>query len=250
MSAHHSSNHRLPADLRMILFDLDGTLRYNRPRYDQAIYDYAVQLGLPDEPARRPHFARWTHYYWAQSPELLQDIQTYPDMDVPFWDHYMLRSLQALDCPADCANDLAPKIRLYMQDEYRPEDVVSPDVPETLQALQAAGYRLGLLSNRTHSCQEHLEQLGLHTYFEYTLISGEIGIWKPDPGIFHHALQHLGIASHQAIYVGDNYYADVVGAQRAGIQPVLLDPEGVFPNADCPVIRRIGDLPALLPRQT
>ena len=71
---------------------------------------------------------------------------------------------------------------------------------------------------------------------------GWVSAWKPDPGLFAHALERLEIAPEQAIYVGDNYYADVIGARRAGLGPVLYDPDQVFPDADCPVIRSIGEL--------
>jgi len=73
-------------------------------------------------------------------------------------------------------------------------------------------------------------------------VAGEVGAEKPDPLIFTEALQRLDSRAAQALYVGDNYYADVVGAQRAGILPVLLDPEAIFPEADCPVINEIRDL--------
>jgi putative hydrolase of the HAD superfamily len=76
-------------------------------------------------------------------------------------------------------------------------------------------------------------------------VAGQVSAWKPDPGLFIHALECLGVPAQSAIYVGDNYYADVVGARRAGVHPVLYDPEGVFPNADCTVIRRIGELDLL-----
>jgi FMN phosphatase YigB (HAD superfamily) len=52
----------------------------------------------------------------------------------------------------------------------------------------------------------------------------------------------MGIEPGQAVYVGDNYFADVIGAQRAGMRAVLIDPEGLFPEADCPVIHKISEL--------
>lgn len=53
------------------------------------------------------------------------------------------------------------------------------------------------------------------------------------------------------MYVGDNYFADVLGAQNAGLQPILIDPEGVFTDhvdciGDCHVIRCMSELLALL----
>ncbi|MGD9093049.1 MAG: HAD-IA family hydrolase, partial [Anaerolineales bacterium] len=70
--------------------------------------------------------------------------------------------------------------------------------------------------------------------------------WKPDPVVFQHAVQNYGIRPERVLYVGDNYYADVVGAENAGLVPVLVDPEGVFPDANCMVIYEVGELPELL----
>jgi putative hydrolase of the HAD superfamily len=83
-------------------------------------------------------------------------------------------------------------------------------------------------------------------YLEFALTSGEVNSWKPDTKIFEHALQHLDLQPEDALYVGDNFYADVIGARRAGIHPVLIDPDGIFPEADCPVIAAIGDLRGFL----
>ncbi len=74
----------------------------------------------------------------------------------------------------------------------------------------------------------------------------ELERWKPNPELFAIALGYLDLPARAVVYVGDNYYADVVGAQRAGLWPVLLDPENVFPDAGCPAIAQLGDLPGLL----
>jgi FMN phosphatase YigB (HAD superfamily) len=67
--------------------------------------------------------------------------------------------------------------------------------------------------------------------------------------MFDIALQQLDLPAQAVVYVGDNYYADVVGARGAGLWPVLLDPDNLFPEAGCPLIPRMGDLPALLQEQ-
>ena len=84
--------------------------------------------------------------------------------------------------------------------------------------------------------------MGLATYFEFALAAGEVNSWKPDEVIFQYALERAGTCPECTMYVGDNYYADIVGAQRAGLQAVLLDPEGVFPDAECPVILSLEEL--------
>jgi putative hydrolase of the HAD superfamily len=105
---------------------------------------------------------------------------------------------------------------------------------------------LGLVSNRTRSVDALLVELDLRRYLHFSLISGEVNLWKPDPAIFAHALDRSGTRPAETVYVGDNYYADVVGARSAGLQPVLLDPRGLFPEADCPVIGTMGELLPLL----
>jgi len=59
------------------------------------------------------------------------------------------------------------------------------------------------------------------------------------------------VRPEQTMYVGDNYFADVIGARNAGLQPVLIDPEGVFDQhaeclGDCHVIRSMPELLGLL----
>jgi FMN phosphatase YigB (HAD superfamily) len=77
-------------------------------------------------------------------------------------------------------------------------------------------------------------------------VAAEVDAWKPDPRIFDRALELTASAPERMIYVGDNYYADILGAKNAGLQPVLLDDRGVFPDAECAVIGRLGDLVGLL----
>ena len=59
-------------------------------------------------------------------------------------------------------------------------------------------------------------------------------------------LQRAGLPANAAIYVGDNYYSDVLGPRRAGLRPVLYDPRGVFPDPDCESIKSFDELNSLL----
>ena len=129
-----------------------------------------------------------------------------------------------------------------MEERYHPESSIPLDVPPTLSALQGAGFTLGLVSNRSEPFQEEIEELGLAEFFDFAFTAGEVGSWKPDGKIFRHALRLAGSGPVNALYIGDNYYADIVGAQRVGIRPVLVDPRGVFPDAECMVIDSVGGL--------
>ncbi len=235
-----------PNGIRAICFDLDGTLRHSRPTFAEAFFDIAARLGVPYGRESRRKAERWLHYYWAKSDELVSDREIFAGQDDAFWSNHARLLLKALGCSPDQAGALAPVASQHMADEFKPQDWVSPDVPSTLQALKEAGYHLAVVSNRSKPYIEQLETLSLAGYFEFALHAGEVGCWKPDAEIFHRAVERLGIQPSQSLYVGDNYYADVVGASRAGLKPVLIDPEGLFPEAGCPIIGKIGDLPELL----
>jgi putative hydrolase of the HAD superfamily len=66
-----------------------------------------------------------------------------------------------------------------------------------------------------------LEQLGLKHLFDAIVVSDAVGLRKPDPAIFHHALQRTGLSPANIIHVGDSP-EDVHGAQAAGIRPVWI----------------------------
>lgn len=236
--------------IETVLFDLDGTLRHNVPSADDFQYDFALQFGLKDEPGKQAKGTRWAHAYWAQSSDLLSDIDQFGLMDDAFWIHYAYRYLCALDVPQAQALDLAPRLFQGMQEKFEPENHIYPCVLDTLGKLKTSGYTLGLVSNRSRPCQEECQQLGLLEYFEFAYVAAEVDAWKPDPRIFDRALKITGSLPPQTLYIGDNYYADVLGAQNAGMQAVLLDPHETFAGADfigdCTVIHSIQELGSLL----
>jgi len=232
--------------IKTIIFDLDGTLRHNIPSSNDLLYEYAQQLGVKDAPGKQLKGARWAHFYWAQSSDFYADIEQFGGMNDGFWANYTYRHLLSLSVSKKQASELTPKIMEHMQTAFNPEDHVYPCVPETLQALKDAGYFLGLVSNRSAPCQEQCEALGLLHFFFFSYVAAEVDAWKPDPRIFDRALEFTGALPEETVYIGDNYYADIIGAEKAGIQPVLLDPKSIFPEATCTVIRTIRDLGTIL----
>jgi HAD superfamily hydrolase (TIGR01509 family) len=93
---------------------------------------------------------------------------------------------------------------------------------ESLSRLRRAGLLLGVVSNSDGRVEEALRAAGLREYFDVVVDSGLMGVEKPDPRIFHAALATLGVRPEEALYVGDLYEVDVVGARAAGIEAVLL----------------------------
>lgn len=229
-----------------IYFDLDGTLRHNRPSFIEALSSFILQLGLPSETANSRQAHRWLHYYWANSPELISDREAFNKDEDLFWVNHSRRYLLASGCQPKEATQLAPDLTQCMRDRYTPEDLLADDVPDLLQKLKLSGFRLAVISNRRNPFDEQLETLGIDSYFEYSLAAGTINSWKPDPMIFQYALNEMEVKPEHAVYVGDNYFADVIGAQSSGMHAVLIDPVNLFPEADCAVIKRLPELEFVL----
>ena len=87
---------------------------------------------------------------------------------------------------------------------------------------------------------------GIGTAVECVVDSGVVGVTKPDPRIFRLALDAMGVAPDDAWYVGDTPGIDVVGARRAGLHPVLVDPLGLHHEAGYERVASLADLATLL----
>jgi REG-2-like HAD superfamily hydrolase len=106
---------------------------------------------------------------------------------------------------------------------------------EVLKQLHERGFPLALVANWDANLSSLAEQLGVKQFFSLIVSSQEAGVEKPDPAIFQRALDQLALSAQtdQVLYVGNEYRADVLGARAAGLTPVLIDRNGVYPSADC-----------------
>jgi len=91
-----------------------------------------------------------------------------------------------------------------------------------------------------------LQAAGLIDYFDVVVDSALVGVEKPDPAIFRPALEALGVTAAEAVYVGDLYEVDVVGARAAGLEAVLLAPDGDRQSAPCRAVPSLSALVDLL----
>ena len=116
------------------------------------------------------------------------------------------------------------------------------DTHDTLARLRNAGLKLGVVSNSDGRVEEALEVAGLRPYFDVVMDSTLAGVEKPDPAIFVSALEALGVEPAAALYVGDLYEVDVLGARAAGMDAVLLLPAGAPPRVGCVSVHSLGAL--------
>jgi putative hydrolase of the HAD superfamily len=128
--------------------------------------------------------------------------------------------------------------KAYEDITLAPPPETMPHVREALEALKQAGYKMAVICNTGMTGGRVLRQVlghhGLLDYFDVTVFSNEFGWQKPHPAIFEHTLEELGgIASGEALHVGDMEELDVEGARRAGLFSARYLPAGdVATDAD------------------
>lgn len=108
-----------------------------------------------------------------------------------------------------------------------------PEAIEAVRRVRAAGLVAGVISNSNGSVRSILEETGLAAHLHFILDSSVVGVEKPDPRIFALGLREAGVTAAEAIYVGDLYSVDVLGARAAGLDGILLDPRGFWAPRDC-----------------
>jgi putative hydrolase of the HAD superfamily len=124
---------------------------------------------------------------------------------------------------------------------------VDPDAARVVEELKRAGLIVAVISNTEDGrARDSLEAAGLAGRFDVIIDSHLVGLSKPDPAVFRHALGLLGVEPGEAVFVGDSYAHDALAARAAGLAAVLLDPLDLHPESVVPRIRRLGDL---LPRE-
>jgi len=147
-------------------------------------------------------------------------------------------------------------VRKLVEIHYAPvrrELTVYPDVAETLESLQARGYKLALLSNTMWPREFHeadLTMFGLTDFFKVRFFSSDFPRRKPHPAIFLAATEALGVSTEHAVYVGDFPERDIVGAHNAGMKAILKHhplrtaAPSIVPDAS---IRELAELLDILP---
>lgn len=137
--------------------------------------------------------------------------------------------------------DLAQEMELWLLEGRF--DRLFDDVVPALKGLREMGLRLGVLSNFGTHLRDLLRRLGLGAYFDFIVVSAEVGLAKPDPRIFELTVEQAAHPRDRILYVGDHVGDDIDGARGAGVDAVLIDRRDRQPEALCP---RIGSLTELL----
>lgn len=130
--------------------------------------------------------------------------------------------------------------------KFGDHNVIFPDSPKLLAELKNKGYIVGIITNGPSVLQHHkLDTSGLRTYCDIAVVSGDIGIHKPDPEIFRYTADKLGLKTEECVYVGDHPINDIQGAVESGMHAIRMN-WGWFKDedlrSDVPVIEKIIDV--------
>jgi putative hydrolase of the HAD superfamily len=175
------------------------------------------------------------HYRAATRFGTHLDVETY-------WTEAWLDYLRAYVDECGVPQDRREEAHRHLDSEFADAALWIEPVPgirEGLQALAGTGVRLGIVSNADGMIGPRLAQLelcqvgpGIGVEIECVVDSGNVGVMKPDPRIFEVAIDILELDADRIWYVGDMPAIDVVGARRAGIKPILMDPLGLHLDAE------------------
>ena len=225
----------LPSRIETVLFDAGGTL----VTLDYAfIADLGRRHGLALEEAALPAAEGLARVMLDRA---IRDAREDPGSDGARRPRYFATMLAALGLAGARLEGLLEELeRAHRQANLwrRPQ----PGALETLRALAGRGVRLAVVSNADGRVEAVLRRLGLAAHLELIVDSHHEGVEKPDPEIFRRALSRLGVGPERAVYVGDIYAIDALGARAAGLAPIILDSTGSFGELDCAKIAALGEL--------
>ena len=124
---------------------------------------------------------------------------------------------------------------------------VPDEVRPALASFRQMGLTLVVVSNANGRLRYLFDRLDLTSAFDVMLDSHDWGVEKPDPRLFHIALEQSRAQPSRTVHVGDLFHIDVAGARAAGLhEGVLLDAAGLYGHVDCRRVATLAELTALL----
>ena len=228
-------------DLQAVFFDMGSTLSHQDPTREDVISRFLLDRGHPQslDSIRRALLKSdtWWHLWIEKRPFGWNDDKLRERMRQQYRQTFLeTLGLENTDGLRQSLDDL------WNTSIMRRHNAIYPDVLPTIAALRERGLKLALVSNWDTSLNSHCDDLGLTPHFDTIVGSFYVGYEKPDPRIFHVALERLSLQASQVLHIGDMYVSDVVGARRAGITPVLLDRDDLQPEAECLRVRTLDQI--------
>ncbi len=190
-----------------IIFDLFGTLidTSSRAAYEKVLREMADVLHAPADKFTQLWFDTFTHRATGELESPGGNIRHICEKLVVTYTEEQLKEAIRLRFTFT-ADSLVPR----------------KDAIDLLRELKSRGYRIGLISDCSGEVPVLWQNVSLAPYIDVPLFSCSVGMRKPDPRIYRMATEQLGVRAEKCLYVGDGSSQELTGAQKAGMQPVLI----------------------------
>jgi putative hydrolase of the HAD superfamily len=238
--------------LRAVIFDLGGTLMYERSSWhavtsqgDESLTRYLISQGMELNLSTFPiEFRRRLGEYFSQrEKDLLETSYT-----------FVLIELLKDKGYTNLSDELVRKALDSLFTVTQTNWVLEEDAISTLKKLEKNGYRMGLISNAgdDQDVQQLVKRFGISPYFDFILTSAACSYRKPHPRIFELAIAKWYFLPSETVMVGDNLDADIRGAKNAGLYAVWISRRAGQSSEDTPrvqpdaTVATLSELPALL----
>jgi putative hydrolase of the HAD superfamily len=237
-------------DIRAVAFDVNGTMvRILADDGDERVFRAAAHF-LTYQGIDLHRYELRELYFQLMKEQLRSSPEQYPEFDaVGIW-----RSIIE-DRQTDFTRAL-PAAKLEQMPLFLAEMArgvsrrrlgLYPYVLEVLDVLRGR-YPLAVVTDAQNAyARSELHKAGLLGYFDPIVVSGDHGFRKPDPRLFQLALDGVGVAAENTLYVGNDMYRDIYGAREVGLSTVMFDSDqGAKTYRDCVPDYTITDFRDLL----
>lgn len=226
--------------VKAVTFDFYNTLVYHRVGVGrgQQFRNYLSAVGFTSDPWKHEVlYDAFEYYASSYSPALADEAK------LSFWAEFARRVFERTNVSAPGPINPAEHAQA-IRDIMGPNCfAVFDDVLPTLEQLKRAKLRLGVISDWQKGLTYFCQELGIGTYLDVVVASGEVGYQKPDPRLFELASERMNVAVHEILHVGDRV-ADVEGARAAGFSVALLSRTGETTASEVPMIRNLSEVVA------
>ena len=236
---------------RLLCLDAGFTLLTPRQSLAEAVTDALSDDGRTvTDDEMRAIWEEGDQWWWDEYHRPGNDTWTDDSLIDDYWRRFHGFVLSRLG--VDARNEVLDRLLAsqFNADAWQPYRDVEP----MLRAVRDMGVPIGVVSDWGSNLRQIMAGLELDRYLEFVLPSGAVGLAKPNPAFFRMALDAVGVASSDALMVGDSYRADVRGAWAAGMDALWLDRsegETITPDtepkpADVRVIHSLDEVPDLV----
>jgi REG-2-like HAD superfamily hydrolase len=226
--------------IKALLFDFFNTLSHYEPPREQMYIDVCEKHGIHLEIIKLYRSLPYADAMYRDENQKSRVTDRPEKEQMAFFITYIKFALEGAGVET---NDAIAMEILHVMKTTKWEFRLFDDVLPTLKQVRERKLITGLISNIGQEADKTFNDIGLKQYLDFHVTSFETGHDKPDPEIFLAALEKAVVKADEALYVGDNYEQDIIGARDVGMRAILIDRNDWFTKiTDCPRIKNLTEV--------